>query len=382
MNEETCVSLNEIKINKIVPYPKRKIADPSICNKITKLWSYDKKFLILSGPPGVGKTRSAEDYIFSLSTEKNQHGDINFSKISTLFPEFRTHIYTEAEIESELKKRNIKFVWDLVVLHPQYSYEDLIRGYKVFSKSQGTTLEVREGLLGFISRVVKQLQALYPENEFEPKGVLILDEINRAPIGQLFGEAIYALDRRGEKTTTPYELTGFGCAVEIPTDLLILGTMNSIDRATSGFDYALRRRFSNIEIKANSRVVQQVWNSTDPSIKSIGSKLYDLVNDLILSSEATGTIPASELIIGQAYFIPPKHYTKDPSKTIEWLAYSYLYQICPTIHDYCEQGLLEIAPAKLYSLPFGDIIFDSKETRDVDQETVTEDFLRFFNATL
>ena len=120
----------QITASALLPYPERVISDDSIIEKIGNLWRAEKKFLVLSGPPGTGKTRAAEDFISKLIRDKLSSVGSDECRLSSLFPEFRTKIYSDPEIRGTLQSKSIRCVWDLAVLHPQYSYEDLIRGFR------------------------------------------------------------------------------------------------------------------------------------------------------------------------------------------------------------------------------------------------------------
>lgn len=342
--------IKSVTVGSIRPYGQHKSADPKIQSQLMHLWEEGRKFIILSGPPGTGKTRAAEDSIHEIIIKLEAPHDKATCRLSNLFPDFRSRVYTAEEINQVLTKNNIRFIWDLGVLHPQYTYEDLIRGYRLFPGLQGgMSLEVREGLLGFFSRVVQCLQVLFPDLTL-PKGVLVLDEINRAPIGQLFGEAIYGLDRRGESVVTPFDLPGVGCNISFPTGLYLLGTMNSIDRATTGFDFALRRRFTLINLYPQEEPVLAFYQSVSERVKKIAHSLFLKTRALIEEADQTGVIPKNELIISQAYFLPSR-VVRDEEDALSWLAESYLYRIIPTIMDYREQGLLDYKKKNIDAMP-------------------------------
>ena len=93
------------------------------------------------------------------------------------------------------------------------------------------------------------------------KYILIIDEINRGEISKIFGELFFSIDPdyRGEKglVKTQYqnlitnESDPFYEGFYVPENVYIIGTMNDIDRSVESMDFAMRRRFAWIEIKAN-----------------------------------------------------------------------------------------------------------------------------------
>jgi 5-methylcytosine-specific restriction protein B len=80
--------------------------------------------------------------------------------------------------------------------------------------------------------------------------VLIIDEINRGDPARIFGELLYALEYRGEEI----DLAGGGSLV-VPANLVVIGTMNSVDRSVALVDHALRRRFAFVRVDPNPEAI-------------------------------------------------------------------------------------------------------------------------------
>lgn len=92
------------------------------------------------------------------------------------------------------------------------------------------------------------------------KYIFIIDEINRGEISKIFGELFFAIDpgyrgKAGEISTQYANLhTNPDEKFYIPENVYIIGTMNDIDRSVDSFDFAMRRRFRFVEIKADERL--------------------------------------------------------------------------------------------------------------------------------
>jgi len=88
--------------------------------------------------------------------------------------------------------------------------------------------------------------------------IFVIDEINRGELSKIFGELFYCIDSgyRGEKgkIATQYqnlvEDDAFENGFFIPENVFIIGTMNDIDRSVECMDFAMRRRFTFVEITA------------------------------------------------------------------------------------------------------------------------------------
>jgi 5-methylcytosine-specific restriction protein B len=114
--------------------------------------------------------------------------------------------------------------------------------------------------------------------------VLLIDEINRAPLSRVFGELLYALEYRGPSGAVELSAsagTGQHAApFYVPENLLIIGTMNSSDRSIALVDYALRRRFRFVDLEPNSTILD-AWHAargTSANTRAVLLDLFEAVN--------------------------------------------------------------------------------------------------------
>lgn len=134
---------------------------------------------------------------------------------------------------------------DIIQFHPAYTYEDFIQGIRPQSKDGELTYPIVPG---------RFLEFCEKAEACEDTCVLIIDEINRANLSQVFGELMYLLDDRQD--TKRFIKLASGQKFRIPTNVRIIGTMNTADRSIALVDQALRRRFAFIPLYPNYELLQ------------------------------------------------------------------------------------------------------------------------------
>jgi len=147
-----------------------------------------------------------------------------------------------------------------------------------------------------------------------PPFFFIIDEVNRAELSRVFGELMYCLEYRGIKGSikTQYaylnnKLTGMlqtnqGYRFFIPSNIYLIGTMNTIDRSVESFDFALRRRFLWEEVEPDIVLLRYHLNQLCENWKSLADNLERL-NTQIANEPLLG----NDYQIGHAYLMNLKY---------------------------------------------------------------------------
>ena len=249
--------------------------------------------VILSGPPGTGKTRLALHVAAS--------------------------ILGEPDAEALPIGEDSPFA--LVQFHPSYNYEDFVRGIRVKTdRNNNVVYETVDRVFGDMAK--RAADSGTPH-------VLVIDEINRANVSAVLGELIYGLEYRGEEVQTPYKVGGEKGGTEegkaglvIPKNLQIIGTMNTADRTIGQIDYAVRRRFAFIHCLPDDSVVKNIGGAR-------ALEFFEMVDNVF--ARLSADYDKEDVCIGHSYFL-----AKEGA-----LANKIIYQVVPILREYVKDGVLK-----------------------------------------
>ncbi len=184
------------------------------------------------------------------------------------------------------------------------------------------------------------------------KVVLIIDEINRGNVSQIFGELITLIedDKRlgGEESlevTLPYSKTKFG----VPPNLHIVGTMNTADRSVEALDAALRRRFSFEEMPPQPHLIAEKGNLKEANGHVNGIDLADLLTTI---NKRIEKLLDKDHLIGHSYFMSVAE--------LDDLKVAFQNKIIPLLQEYFFGDFGKIG------LVLGEEFFDRKDTHSND----------------
>lgn len=232
--------------------------------------------LILQGPPGTGKTFCAKRLAYSLM--------------------------------NEIDPKRV----ELVQFHQSTSYEDFMMGYR---PSQ-TGFELSYGPFYTFCQKARQ----DPDHDY----FFIIDEINRGNLSRIFGELFMLVeaDKRGKPIRLLYTDEEFS----VPSNVYLIGSMNTADRSLALMDYAMRRRFGFYTMipafeQAGFIAYQKSLNS--PSFDRLIQTVIELNTD-IQSDSALGP----GFCIGQSFFCNLTNPSADDLKEI------VEFELIPLLQEY------------------------------------------------
>jgi 5-methylcytosine-specific restriction protein B len=238
-----------------------------------------RRYVILQGPPGTGKTRMAQELLVS----------------------------------------RYEGIGSSIQFHPNTTYESFIGGLAPIHSEQGLGFS-------FAPQPGALMRAVEEATQQPGKPYLLhIDEINRADLSKVLGEAIYLLEARADR---PREIrlsynfgSSFSDRLRLPENLHILGTMNTADRSIAIVDVAVRRRFGFVSMWPQTAVVQH------HGCELMREAFQRLVNLFI----EYATPEALNLVPGHSYFLE-----RDEAKA----AGSLRANLMPLLDEYLAEGLV------------------------------------------
>lgn len=304
-----------------------------------------KKQIILQGAPGTGKTYKTASIAVGIC--------------NPTFSDFADHQKVMTEYERLQHEGQIAFC----TFHQSMDYEDFVEGLKPEIKGNAVEYNVENGIFKTICEKAQTKEnadstTWYDlENQISDKPyVLIIDEINRGNVSKIFGELITLLeaDKRSGGGThhislkLPYSKEDFS----VPSNLYIIGTMNTTDRSTGTIDYAVRRRFAFVTLESRADVIENWCNSESvPSdVKNTALALFAQINgkdkhdnSSFIAKHKASDFELEDLKVGHSYFM---------AKDMASLKLKMKYEVVPLIKEYIKDGILR-------SMPDDDKYFDS-----------------------
>ncbi len=262
----------------------------------------EKRNIILQGAPGTGKTYTTASIIVEMKRE------------------YMPDMSRQEIMEKYNNMANNGFV-EFTTFHQSLDYEDFVEGLKPIVKEGHVTYNVEPGIFKKI--------CIKASNDPGNNYFLIIDEINRGNVSKIFGELITLLEpdkRKGSSNAIsailPYSKDSFS----IPNNLYIIGTMNTTDRSVGTIDYALRRRFAFLTVKANENIVSGQNGNIGKKASEYFKKVYDH-----LKNYPSGDIDLDDLMIGHSYFM---------ADSLDSLELKWKYEVLPLLDEYYKDGLI------------------------------------------
>lgn len=280
--------------------------------RIRESISSGSKQMVLTGAPGTGKTYSALKFV-----KRQLLTEYEMQYLASAQEEIRSGWQKASSIEDKWKlvkdEEQIKKKWHFVQFHPSYDYTDFVEGLKPITNDSNKTEFVR--MDGSFKEFCRKAAEDYSKDS--KYRYFVIDEINRADLSKVFGELMYCLeeDYRGPEHAIPTQyanLKTYGCDDQdgvftegfyIPDNVIIIGTMNDIDRSVDTFDFALRRRFRWLSVDVNDALLRDVFTASNTSgkddvfINNTIEKIGEMNNHITNANRLS-----KDYCIGPAYF--------------------------------------------------------------------------------
>lgn len=275
--------------------------------------------VVFHGPPGTGKTYHAQKFV---------------------------DWWLHENPETVQENRQTRFI----TFHPSFSYEDFVEGLTTKSQNGQVTYEMDRGILReFVDDMVawpNQEHANPGDFDEDPRYVLIIDEINRGNIANILGELVTLLEadkREGEKNETTINLAHSNQEFSLPSNLYLIGTMNTADRSITLVDAAIRRRFGFVAFPPDYDVLANEFEIDDQDLDTVakGNDLKALHAASILALREINKAIREEGGLGKGKQLGHSYLLGTESEADVIRAWKY--ELLPLLEEYFFESFEEIS---------------------------------------
>ncbi len=201
--------------------------------------------------------------------------------------------------------------------HAETTYSDFVGGYRPITVDGQLSYQYFDGPFIKAIRVATE--------QSQTNVLLMIDEINRANLSNVLGEAFYLFEKQSGRQRSSISFGNPEAPISLnvlPKNLYVMATMNTADRSLAVVDFALRRRFAWYSMTPHS-----ITTTDKDFYESYFEQMHDIFQMYATSEELM-------LEPGQAYYVTDKHNTK-----IE-MHERLTYELLPLIREYLENGLM------------------------------------------
>ncbi|OJK06373.1 restriction endonuclease [Acinetobacter baumannii] len=216
-----------------------------------------------------------------------------------------------------------------VTFHQSYGYEEFVEGLRPVlddNESGAVKYEIKSGVFKELCRKAK----LLPNQRF----AMVIDEINRGNISKIFGELITLIEpdkREGQENEISVILPYSGELFSVPSNVDIIGTMNTADRSLALLDTALRRRF---EFESVYPDVRDEVNAPLYGLQVVvDEQVINISQMLFAINQRIEALYDRDHCIGHAYFTPLIK-LPDGNEKLKALSLIFKNRIIPLLEEY------------------------------------------------
>lgn len=353
------------------------------------------------------KETGKKDFYPAFYKKLKKDGPITYDKIKFEINEKVTSEATNKEFKSgniTIYSSKLESILNNIKALDNEKFDDII------TQEIKPTEQYEKDNIGRYKAIVRYYFDKYlPDESRRHNYILIIDEINRGNISKILGELITLIEpskRIGGdeelRVTLPYSNESFG----VPSNLYIIGTMNTADRSIALLDTALRRRFEFVEMMPEPELLKNIWivkdteqrdnenqvipeNRIEELDKYMSEKsnfLYQILNSI---NNRIEFLLDREHTIGHAFFFEKaKFYKNDELEwyelTLESLKEIFVKKIIPLLQEYFYDDYAKIdavlngngmiEPKKDSTL---EKLFDTNFKSDLDSEKVVYQITNF-----